>query len=141
VATAAPLVAFTGKCVGVTDGDTVKVMLGGRAATIRLVGIDAPEKKQAFGEVSKQALSQMAFGKNLTVYPTGHDRYGRTLGWVFVGRSNLNSAQVQNGYAWWYRQYSPKETKIAALEAAARAGRVGLWRAAAPVAPWAWRKR
>jgi endonuclease YncB( thermonuclease family) len=40
---------FTGRVVGISDGDTISVMHDGRAEKIRLSGIDCPEKKQPFG--------------------------------------------------------------------------------------------
>lgn len=82
---------FTGKCVAVTDGDTLQVLLQKRPIKVRLQGIDAPESGQPWGQQSKNALSKMAFGKTVTVYPTGQDRYGRTLGWVFAGSTGTNS--------------------------------------------------
>ena len=136
----ASLAKFSGKCVGVKDGDTIEVKDGCCTRIIRLYGIDAPEKSQAYGAKAKQFASSMAFGKVVTVYPTGIDRYGRTLGWVFVGNKCLDAELVSNGLAWWYRQYSPKETKLAQLEAQARGGKRGLWADAAPVAPWSYRR-
>jgi endonuclease YncB( thermonuclease family) len=44
---------FTGKVVGVSDGDTISVMRGGKAVKVRLYGIDCPEKKQAWRGVKK----------------------------------------------------------------------------------------
>jgi len=58
---------FIGKVVGVSDGDTISVMREGRAAKVRLHGIDCPEKKQPFGTRAKQYTSDMAFGKEVTV--------------------------------------------------------------------------
>jgi micrococcal nuclease len=98
---------FTGKVVGVSDGDTIKVMYLGRAERVRLYGIDCPEKGQAFGNRAKQLTSQTVFGKNVMVKTHGCDRYGRILGDVFLpdGRS-LNQELVRAGYAWWFRKYS-----------------------------------
>ena len=132
---------WTGKCVGVSDGDTISVLWGGRAVRVRLYGVDAPEKRQAFGQQAKNFTSRFAFGKNVTIYSKGTDRYGRVLGWVLVGSQNLNANLVANGLAWWYRQYSPNEREIAQLEQKARGARRGLWRDAQPVAPWSWRRR
>lgn len=73
---------FTGKCVGVTDGDTISVMRSGRAVKVRLEGIDCPERGQDFGTRAKQGASDLVFGKTVTVEVTGEDRYGRTLGFV-----------------------------------------------------------
>jgi endonuclease YncB( thermonuclease family) len=130
---------WSGQCVGVSDGDTIKVMLYGKAQTIRLFGIDCPEKKQAFGTRAKQYTSSLVFGKAVTIYSKGSDRYGRVLGWVFVGGRCINADLVSSGLAWWYRQYSPNEAKLAQLEATSRAAKLGLWADAAPVPPWEYR--
>jgi endonuclease YncB( thermonuclease family) len=136
---------FTARCVGVTDGDTLRVLyVSGQTKSeikIRLFGIDAPERKQAFGTQAKKALSDLAFGKNLTVYSEGCDRYGRLLAWLTVGSTPINAEMVKAGFAWHYRKYAPKETELAQLETDARNNRRGLWIDPAPVAPWEFRKK
>lgn len=131
---------FSGKVVGVSDGDTISVMRSGRAEKVRLLGIDAPEKKQAFGNRAKQYASELAFGKIVTVNVFDRDRYGRSVGEVILpdGRS-LNRELVRAGFAWWYRAYSRDKT-LGALEAEARAQRRGLWRDPKPLPPWEFRK-
>jgi endonuclease YncB( thermonuclease family) len=71
---------FTGRVVGISDGDTISVPHDGRAEKIRLNGIDCPEKRQAFGQRAKQFTSKLAFGKDVTVKTFGHDKYRRTIG-------------------------------------------------------------
>lgn len=132
--------AIVGKCISVKDGDTIEVLWKGKPVRVRLNGIDAPEKAQPFGEKSKQFASQTTFGKQVTVYPTGVDRYKRTLGWVFIGKTHVNAELVRAGLAWHYKQYAPKETKLAALEVEARAAKRGLWADANAIAPWEWRR-
>lgn len=56
-----------GKTVGITDGDTITVLANNREIKIRVAGIDAPEMKQAFGQRSKEYLSDCAFGKSVSV--------------------------------------------------------------------------
>ena len=136
-------VVWSGKVVGVTDGDTVAVLRDGKdKVTIRLQGIDAPERSQAFGTRSKQHASDLCFGKDVQVRDEGHDRYGRTLGWLKLpdGR-DVAHEMVRAGMAWWYRYFARNEKELEDLEAAARAGRVGLWADAAPEAPWDYRRR
>jgi endonuclease YncB( thermonuclease family) len=139
---AVPLLAgaFTGRLVKVLDGDTVEVMHNGKAERIRLEGIDAPEKGQAFSQRAKDFILTAAAGKTVTVQKKGRDRYGRTVAEVVLpdGRS-LNRELVRNGYAWWYRQYS-KDVSLGKLEAEARKTRRGLWSAPNPVPPWEWRR-
>jgi len=131
---------FAGKCVGVSDGDTISVMHDGRAEKIRLYGIDCPESAQPFGTKAKQFASAAVFGKNVKVYVTGTDRYKRTLGWVFEGKQCLNRDLVGAGLAWHYNQYAPKEAKLASLEVDARKAGRGLWSDCCAVAPWEWRR-
>jgi endonuclease YncB( thermonuclease family) len=131
---------FTGKVVGVTDGDTIKVMRSGKAEKIRLAGIDCPERKQAYGTRAKQFTSDMAFGKVVTVKVETVDQYGRTVGEVILpdGRS-LNHELVKAGFAWWYRQYS-RDISLGQLEEEARIAKRGLWADPNAIPPWEYRK-
>jgi endonuclease YncB( thermonuclease family) len=125
--------------VGVTDGDTVFVMHNGRAAKIRLTGIDCPEMGQAFGVNARRFVSEQCFGKWVTIKETGTDKYGRTLGDVVLPDGTvLNQELVRAGLAWWYRQYSHDQT-LAALEKEARSAKRGLWTDADAIPPWEFR--
>ncbi len=92
---------FTGRVVGVSDGDTITVLHKGKGERIRLHGIDCPEKRQAFGNRAKQFTSKLVFGNTVTVQVMDRDRYGRTVGVVLLpdGRS-LNHELVRAGLAW-----------------------------------------
>lgn len=149
-----------GRVVGISDGDTVTVLVAGHAQyKIRLMGIDAPEKAQPFGSRAKETLSSLVFGQWVTVEGDKFDRYGRTVGKLWVAppkagcRSNAacartldaNLAQVSAGMAWWYRQYAREQApadraRYAQAEEDAQARRVGLWREPDPVPPWQWRR-
>jgi len=130
---------ITGKVVGVHDGDTITLLTAEKEQVkVRLEGIDAPELKQAFGNASKQSLSDLVFGKLVRLEVAGKDRYKRTLGHVFVGETWVNLAQVKKGFAWHYKKYS-KDAEIGEAEAEAREARLGVWKDASPVAPWDWR--
>jgi endonuclease YncB( thermonuclease family) len=132
---------FHALVVGVTDGDTIMILRNGRHEALRLHGIDAPEMGQAFGDRAKQFTSGLAFGRSVAVRVTGHDRYGRAIGDVFLpdGR-NLNQEVVRAGYAWWYRRYSP-DCRLAQLETEAREVRRGLWAQRNPSPPWEHRRQ
>ena len=136
---------ITGRVVGVADGDTVTVLDADNVQhKIRLAGIDAPEKKQAFGQRSKESLSNLVYDKQVDVETTKRDRYGRQIAKVLVGSRDVNLVQVERGMAWFYRQYqreqSPNDQRLyEAAEDAAKVGGRGLWRDANPVPPWEFR--
>ena len=77
----------------------------GRGRTIRLNGIDTPEKRQAFGKKAKQFISQMVYGKTIEVETKHKDRYGRTVAVIYIDGQSLNEALIKNGFAWVYRKY------------------------------------
>jgi endonuclease YncB( thermonuclease family) len=132
---------FTGTVVGISDGDTISVLREGKAVKVRLYGIDAPEKAQAFGTRARQFTAALVFQKDVTIVVHAIDRYGRIVGDVLLpdGR-NLSQELVKAGMAWWYKPYAAKDTTLAQLEAEARAAKRGLWADAHPIPPWAWRK-
>jgi len=107
---------------------------------IRLAGIDAPETGQDFGSRAKQAASEMAFGKLVTILPRDTDRYGRTVAEVILpdGRS-LGQELLRQGLAWRYVRYAPNDKELAGLVAEARAAHRGLWSQPNPIPPWDWR--
>jgi endonuclease YncB( thermonuclease family) len=130
---------FTGKVIGITDGDTIKVLRGNEEIKIRLEGIDCPESHQAFGNKAKQATSDLAFGKIVTIQAKGKDRYERTLADIILpDGTNLNRELVRSGFAWWYRKYS-KDESLGRLEDEAREAKRGLWADNKPIPPWDWR--
>ncbi|WP_076999122.1 thermonuclease family protein [Variovorax sp. KK3] len=129
---------FSGKVVGVLDGDTIDVLVDLQPRRVRLAEIDAPEKRQPFGTRARQALSGYVFGQTVRVLDDGTDRYGRTIGTVVVDGRSVNRAMVGAGMAWAYRRYLVDQ-RLIALEAQARKGRRGLWADPGPVAPWDWR--
>jgi endonuclease YncB( thermonuclease family) len=135
-----PAADFTGRVVGISDGDTLTVLKGHTLIKVRLHGVDAPEAGQDFGSRAKQAASGLAFGKEVTVHPVDTDRYGRTVAVVVLpdGR-NLNHELVKAGMAWVYTKYARGDAVLARLEAEARAARRGLWSQASPIPPWDWR--
>jgi len=103
---------FTGKVVGISDGDTIRVLRAGKAVKVRLYGIDTPEKAQAFGTQARKFTSDFAFQRDVTVEIRATDRYGRLVGEVLLpdGRS-LNQELVRAGLAWWYRPYAPNDPR------------------------------
>lgn len=132
---------FTGKVIGIADGDTIKVLNESKdTIKIRLYGIDCPESKQAFGTVAKKFTGDAVFGKEVTVKVMAKDRYGRTVAMIYHdGGKCLNYEIVEAGLGWCYQQFN-KDPKIEELEGKARALKIGLWKDPAPIAPWEFRK-
>ncbi len=106
---------------------------------VRLAQIDAPEKRQAFGARSRQALAELVFRQSVRVAETGRDRYGRVIGTVYLGNVDVNAQMVREGMAWVYRQYA-KDRGLYELERRAQASRRGLWVDPEPVPPWEYRR-
>ena len=134
-----------GKVVKIADGDTLTVLdESNRQHKVRLVGIDAPERKQAFGTVSRQNLADLVFGKEVAVEWHKQDHYQRVLGKVLLDGKDINLKQVKAGLAWHYTQYD-KDLQLAdkrlyaQAQTAASLKGIGLWSDPAPVAPWDFR--
>ncbi len=127
-----------GDAVAITDGDTIKVLRGKTLYKIRLNGIDAPEKKQAYGMKSKDFLAGLVFKRRVEVIVRSMDRYGRYVGDVLVDGRSANAALVAAGLAWQYTAYST-DPALAALEKDARLKRLGLWADRSPMPPWEFR--
>ena len=134
-----------GKVVKVSDGDTITVLdKDNKQHKIRFQGIDAPESKQDFGQVSKENLANMIFGKQVKVVWSKIDKYGRTVGKVLLDGRDINIEQIKAGLAWHYKAYEkeqPAEDRVtyAAAESEARAAKRGLWQDPNPTPPGEWR--
>ena len=145
-ATSLQAATLSGRVVGVADGDTITILDSSNTQyKIRLAGIDAPEKKQPFGNVAKKSLSDMVYGKQVSVDYNKQDRYGRTVGKVIVDGVDANLEQVKRGLAWFYKKYQneqPLEDRLDYLHAqeAAEQSKVGLWTEPNPTPPWDFRK-
>jgi endonuclease YncB( thermonuclease family) len=131
---------FSGRVVRVSDGDTLDVLVNRQAVRVRLAQIDAPEKKQAFGGRARQMLISLTYRQNVIVIEAGHDRYGRTLGTVYIDSVNVNHELVRRGMAWADR-YHFGDPALLRAEAEARRQKLGLWANLSPEPPWNFRKR
>ncbi|WP_297648234.1 thermonuclease family protein [Hydrogenophaga sp.] len=136
---------LVGEVVAIADGDTLTVLDADRVQhKIRLAGIDAPERKQPFGQRSRQMLADLVFRKQVEVLTEKKDRYGRTIGKVMHQGRDVNLILVAQGMAWHYKQYAREQSAIdrqlyAQAEDEARAQRRGLWADSHPIPPWSWR--
>src|SRR5262245_29645961 len=144
-----------GRVVSVSDGDTITVLDAAKVQhKVRLAGIDAPEKAQAFGERSKQNLSALVFGKDVSADCYKRDRYGRDVCRVWVTPLDcLNCglafhvalAQLTVGLAWHYKGFENEQThekrgRYSFAEDEARARQIGLWKDPKATPPWEWRR-
>lgn len=138
---------IVGRVVGVADGDTITVLDSTNTQyKIRLSGIDAPEKKQAFGNVSKKSLSDLIYDKEVHIEWHKQDRYGRIVGKVSINGLDANLEQIKRGLSWFYKKYQNElvlDDRLAYLHAqeSAEAKKIGLWVDKEPIAPWDFRKQ
>jgi endonuclease YncB( thermonuclease family) len=136
-----------GRVIGVSDGDTITVLDTDKIEhKVRLMGIDAPEKTQAFGAASKQALSNYIYQQEVTVEYKKKDRYQRILGKVILDKKDICLAMISDGMAWHYKDYEKEQSKTdrdlySQAELKARNEKRGLWQDANPVAPSAFRHK
>lgn len=147
-----------GLVTGIADGDTLYVLDAARNShKIRLLGIDAPEHGQAFGERSKQSLARMSYRQTVRIDWQEYDIYGRILGRVMTASAScqlaacpkdfdVNLAQVRLGMAWWNKKFAdsqfPGDARLyEAAEREARSAKDGLWADPHPLPPWAWRRQ
>ncbi|HPI55285.1 MAG TPA: thermonuclease family protein [Chitinophagaceae bacterium] len=132
---------LTGKVVRILDGDTFELLDNQHVIwRIRLLHIDAPEKKQAFGAASKQFLADLIFNCQVRVEYSSHDRNGRILGAVYKESRFVNLVMVEQGYAWHYKRFS-SDLRFANAEQKARKMKIGLWKTFLPTAPWVYRSQ
>lgn len=131
---------ISGRVVSIADGDTLTLLQDrtNQQIKVRLAEIDAPEKKQPFGQASRQALADAVFQKVVRVDVIGIDKYGRSIGRILLGGDDINRRQIRTGHAWEYREYLATPEYLDEEERA-RTRRLGLWADRNPVPPWDWR--
>lgn len=136
-----------GKVVHVADADTITILGSDEQRyKIRLQGIDAPEKKQNYGELCKNKLTDRLLNQRVNVEVYKKDRYGRVVAKVMLGDEDMALALIKQGCGWHYKAYADEQSRsdqrsYAAAEKQARRQQLGLWRAARPQAPWDYRRR
>jgi endonuclease YncB( thermonuclease family) len=136
-----------GLVVGVADGDTITVLDQQKNTyKIRLQGIDAPEKKQAFGEKSKQSLHDLVHSKQVRIEYDKEDKYGRIVGKVTIGDLDICLQQLSLGLAWHYKKYQNEQSVsdravYIDTELKSKSLKLGLWADNAPMPPWEFRKK
>jgi len=138
-----PAWGWSGKVVGVADGDTITVLRDKQPQKIRLYGIDCPEKRQPFGKKAKQFTSELAFGKVVEVEPVATDRYGRTVAFVRVENISVNEELIKEGLGWVYMRYCklPLCVEWQGLQLTAQDEKRGLWGDSDHIPPWDFRRQ
>ena len=137
-----------GRITKIIDGDTVYFQSVGdnNYKKLRLVGIDAPELNQPFGQKSKQCLANLLNNRPVQIISFGEDRYKRTLAKLLIEEIDINLAMIREGCAWFYRRYKQTlnkndqfmydQAEILAIE-----NKKGLFGNQEPEAPRVWRKK
>lgn len=131
----------SGKCISVTDGDSISLMTDTAVLKVRLEGIDAPERGQEYSKKATQALAQKVKGKEVSIEVTGYDKYQRVLAQLLFEGENINFWLVRNGWAWQFTEHDDSEELKLAQESA-QEEKKGLWAGQIePMAPWEYRDR
>lgn len=137
--------AFQATVTRVTDGDTLQVCpASSQPVTVRLYGIDAPEKRQPGGGDAAASLAAMLpVGASVDVVPKSRDQYGRAVAIVYRGDSCINGEMVALGHAWVYPRYCRERVCRAwkRMQRRAQAEQRGLWQQPENIHPWKWRKK
>lgn len=136
---------FEAKVVGIADGDTFRVVRDRNEIRIRIHAIDAPERHQPFASKSRERLSTLLFGRMVSIERVKNDPYGRIVARVMVDGRDAGLEQIRAGFAWHYLHYAREQRpdqreRYAAAEREARGAKRGLWRDAAAVPPWDFRR-
>jgi micrococcal nuclease len=118
--------------VEVSDGDTLKLSDG---KTFRLYGVNAPEVKEPYFEEAKAFTKNLVLGKEISFEQETNykvDKFGRTLGYVFVGGANLNIELVRNGLTrvvlYEKRAKIKYQDELLLAEKEAKVKRLGVWK-------------
>jgi endonuclease YncB( thermonuclease family) len=130
--------------VGISDGDTLTARCGQPGAyeqvKVRIHAIDAPERKQPFGNRSRESLSDLCFQQQARIQHQDTDRYGRMVASVECRGKDVAQHQVGTGMAWVYVKYAKGRSDLFKLEKQAQQAASGLWSDQSPIAPWDWRR-
>jgi micrococcal nuclease len=130
-----------GRVVSISDGDTFTLLTQENIQKkIRLYGIDCPEKRQPYGTVAKQKLSELIFNKEVEIHYKTTDKYRRTVAMVYLGKYNINEEMIKLGFAWHFKRYD-NNNSWDKMEEEARSQGIGLWNDIDPTPPWVWRRK
>lgn len=130
-----------GTVTEINDGDTIKIICLKRPLQVRLMGIDAPEKDQAYAEAARQHLSDLILNQLVVVEYTGLGDNALIVGKVFLKETDVGAQMIRDGVAWYSRSFDnmlsqEQRQMYAACETAARTDRRGIWQDPKPLPPW-----
>ena len=131
-----------GRVISIADGDTLTLLtLEKEQVKIRLAEIDTPERGQPYASKAQDELSSLVWQQEINVQVVTIDRYGRTVGRIYVGDIDVSAEMVRRGAAWVYRKYATDDS-LYALEDEAREAKRGIWglSEADRMPPWEWRR-
>jgi micrococcal nuclease len=124
------------KVIGIIDGDTYDILVENRPVRIRMYAIDAPERGMPYNKVAKKYLSDLIFGKMVTIKQTDTDKNGRIVAKTYLPEGREASTEMlKAGYAWHFKKYDSNPA-LAQIEINARKNRLGLWAENKPLPPW-----
>lgn len=136
----------SGKVVKIIDGDTIDILDAQNAQhRLRLKGIDAPERTQAFYEVSRKNLATLVLEKQVAAHYEKVDQWGRLVSTVSVDGEDVCLEQIRAGLAWHFKRYEDEQTpadrdSYGTAEQKAHEQRRGLWKDSNPTPPWEYRR-
>ena len=135
-------VLYQGEVVGITDGDTLTILINKEPYKIRLAQIDTPEKRQPYGSKAKKVLSDLVFNRTISITIETIDRYGRYVADIHFEGKHINAEMVKLGAAWVYRKYV-RDKSLYDIENEAKAAKIGIWSLpeSEQVPPWQWRRK
>ena len=130
-----------GKVIEVNSGDVITIFNLNRPVRVKLMGVDAPEMNQAFGEVAKKHLADLVFEKSVVVEYAGIAADSSLTGRVLLNDADIGAQMIRDGAAWFdpnsgNRLNSTNRDVYEQSEQAARSEKRGLWQQESPVAPW-----
>jgi micrococcal nuclease len=130
---------YEGTIIRVVDGDTYVFLTATGSLTVRMLGIDAPERDQPFSKESSEFLSKY-LNKQATTKVNGTDKEDRSVGTLFVNGRDINLLSIKGGYSWHYKRYSD-DKDYAEAEEYAQKNKLRIWSFPNPIPPWTWRQR
>lgn len=140
-------VVLNGHVAQVLDGDTLEVNdQNRRLFRIRLQGIDAPEKSQAYGPQAKEFLAKLTLNRNVEIIWNEKDQYGRLIGKITLDQKDVCLEMISAGLAWHFTKYEQSQSEedrqlYKATEKRVREQRKGLWADPTPQPPWEYRQQ